>query len=132
LSDTAFFNSNLMRVYGSRRSALLINYTALILRQQNDELNQKHIQLLSSHAQSSMYSTVRVTAIKQLKSIKDYYIQLESKTTDPALKSQYKISTDQLAQSIDSIIAQEKDADVISQLKFSGIIPANYEIKSGE
>ena len=79
-----------------------------------------------------MYSTVRVTAIKQLKSIKDYYTQLESKTTDPALKSQYKLSTDQLTQSIDSIIALEKDADVISQLKFSGIIPANYEIKSGE
>jgi aminopeptidase N len=132
LNDTAFFNSNLMRVYGSRRSALLTDYTSLILRQQNDELNQLHIQRLTLHAQSSMYSTVRVTAIKQLKSIKDYYTQLESKTTDPALKSQYKLSIDQLTQSIDSIIAQEKDAEVISQLKFSGIIPANYEIKSEE
>ena len=121
LADTSFYTNAMYTIYGAKRANLLIDFTSLLLRLNDEASIQNHSTWLQNVASSDYYPIVRMNAIKSLQNIQLRYSNLANINKDANSKSEQTVASNQIKQIIQSILSQEKNQNVINQLKMSGI-----------
>jgi aminopeptidase N len=121
LTDTSFYTNAMYTIFGAKRANLLIDFTSLLLRINDEASIQNHSVWLQKVASSDYYPIVRMNAIKSLQNIQLRYSNLANINKDANSKSEQMVASNEIKQIIQSILSQEKDKNVLDQLKMSGI-----------
>lgn len=120
LSDSTFFEKNMMKVLGRSRQGLIEDYADFCIRLNDDALYEKAIATLTNRAYNDKNGYVRVTSINALQSIVQKQ-QGENANEKDAVKRNAKLQTiHALQDSFQRIVDQENDPEMISLLKIKG------------
>jgi len=116
-SDADFFEENLMKVFNRARAGLVEDYTDFALRLNKSDIYKQTLTTLQSRAENDRNAQVRVTAIVSMNAILQRQLYLNETTKNPDAQK----GMDTLKTTIQGIIDQEQNEDVINLLNLKGL-----------
>lgn len=120
ISDSTFFEKNMMKVLGRTRQGLIEDYADFCIRLNDDALFEKAIGTLTDRAFNDKNGFVRVTSINALQSLMQKQQSENANVKDMAKRNEKLQTIHTLQDTIQRIVDQENDPEIISLLKIKG------------